>query len=169
MLLRHLALVSLLALLTTGCASMNESECRANDMYSKGLSDGEEGEPMSRLADHRKACDEYGIKLDGELYRKGRDDGLKRYCTPGNGEQVGRAGKSYASVCPPELEPAFLKEYKKGKFIHDIEQKQRELDNVREQLRDKDLKPKDRAQLEARRDRLEQDLRLMTIQSVIGQ
>ncbi|WP_374029330.1 DUF2799 domain-containing protein [Bdellovibrio bacteriovorus] len=41
--------------------------------------------------------------------------GLHDYCHKTNGFPAGTSGKKYKNVCPKELEPAFLVEYRKGR------------------------------------------------------
>lgn len=67
---------------------------------------GKEGDLFSR-----DLCD--GPELNALLnnYRRGITD----YCAKTNGQNAGASGKKYQNVCPKELEPAFLVEYRKGR------------------------------------------------------
>lgn len=158
--------IGLLALLLVlqGCASMSREECLNNDMYSKGLADGEQGQPASRLAAHQKACGEFNIKLDGSTYLAGRSEGLKQYCTAANGEAVGRAGRHYQGVCPPASEAAFTRAYQRGKLFYEIEQKQKELDDIRRKLDDDKLPAAERKRLYQRLDATHSDLTLLLLE-----
>lgn len=42
-------------------------------------------------------------------------EGVKAYCAVDNGFDAGSSGKKYQSICPPAMEKAFLKEYKRGR------------------------------------------------------
>ncbi|WP_347357368.1 DUF2799 domain-containing protein [Bdellovibrio sp.] len=41
--------------------------------------------------------------------------GIRDYCAKSNGFTAGTSGKRYQNVCPKELEPSFLPEYRKGR------------------------------------------------------
>ncbi len=66
---------------------------KLGDIYSNDLCEG----PQSSVLRQR--------------YKKGIQD----YCAKSNGYDAGSSGKKYQNVCPSELEPAFLGEYKKGR------------------------------------------------------
>ena len=51
---------------------------------------------------------------DKKAYLKGREVGIPRYCTRQNGFSEGKSGDYYRNVCPPDLDPAFLRGYKLG-------------------------------------------------------
>ncbi|UOF00714.1 DUF2799 domain-containing protein [Bdellovibrio reynosensis] len=42
--------------------------------------------------------------------------GIRDYCMKSNGFQAGTSGKKYLNICPKELEPAFLPEYRRGRL-----------------------------------------------------
>src|SRR5215470_12711004 len=114
------ALLALVALATSGCASMSKDECLAMD---------------------RKACAKYGVRSDLDLYQAGRAQGLREYCKPANGYRLGSNGASYDGVCPADLERDFLSAYDAGQQFYTLQArvsdaraqlgaKRRELDRV---------------------------------------
>lgn len=105
----HFASALVLAVLAalTGCASLDEGECRAGHWSELGARDGAQGLGVDRLGDHRKSCAEYGIAPDPGAYLIGRAQGLLRYCTPAVAVQEGLAGRPYRDVCPAELDARF--------------------------------------------------------------
>lgn len=103
----------------TGCATLNESECRHADWRLIGLEDGAAGEPPSRVGSHRSACAAFGISPDPVAYRQGHREGLVQFCTPARGYEEGRRGRDYEGVCPPRLEGAFLDGYDLGRRVHE--------------------------------------------------
>lgn len=109
------------AMLLGSCATLNEAQCTAGDWGRIGYVDGSEGHSMSRLDDHAKACAKFGIAPDPAVYARAREEGLRTYCTPGNGFSVGRRGGSYGGVCRPEEERDFLPAFEDGRFIHAAE------------------------------------------------
>jgi hypothetical protein len=119
---RSLAMaVSAVSLLTaSGCATLNENECRTVDWQTVGYEDGGRGQAAERIGQHRKACAKYGIKADLAAYQNGREAGLREYCRPANGFRVGAAGRSYGGVCADDLEAAFLDAYEAGHRLHEL-------------------------------------------------
>ena len=123
--MRHLIIIaaataSVLAL--GSCATMSEDQCLAGDWGQQGYADGRSGQTVSRLEAHTEACAKYGVIPDARSYYSAREDGLREYCTPARGFQVGREGSSYADVCPPQLEEAFLPAYRDGQVVYAAEQ-----------------------------------------------
>lgn len=59
----------------------------------------------------RDICEGPQINVLVAEHRKGTVD----YCAKSNGFVAGTSGKKYQNVCPKELEPAFLPEYRKGR------------------------------------------------------
>ena len=93
-----LALALLLPLL--GCETMSDSECQVADWSRVGFTDGALGESERRLADYTKDCAKVAIVPNAVDYRKGWDDGIKRFCTAASGWRAGLDGRSdKASVC----------------------------------------------------------------------
>ena len=121
----------LILLLIAGCASLNEDQCKTGDWKGIGLSDGLEGLTFDHLSRHQKACSEYGISIDSKAYTEGRQEGLKTYCEPQNGYQLGLKGQSYNNVC---TDKAFNENYKLGKKIHEVQTKITNIDNQIENL-----------------------------------
>lgn len=44
-------------------------------------------------------------------------EGVKAYCQPENGFELGRQGQIYTKICPIKLEKSFLPEYQKGRKL----------------------------------------------------
>jgi len=123
--MRHLIIIAAAtaSVLTLGsCATMSEDQCLAGDWGRQGYADGRSGQTVSRLDAHTEACAKYGVIPDARSYYSAREDGLREYCTPARGFQVGREGSSYADVCPPQLEADFLPAYRDGQIVYAAEQ-----------------------------------------------
>ncbi|WP_158228906.1 DUF2799 domain-containing protein [Chitinimonas sp. BJB300] len=121
-------LLVLAVLALSGCAAMSEAECRTGDWYGVGERDGRGGSG-SRLGDYADACRKAGVLPDPAEYSRGRERGLRTYCTPENGYRVGISGESYQSVCTPETQAGFLREYERGRARYEL---RRDLDALRE-------------------------------------
>lgn len=114
--------VPALAILLGGCASgLSKDECHLADWRAIGYEDGVQGRPESRLGEHRKACARHGVALNFDAYHTGWEEGVARYCQPGNGYSEGRAGRRYGGMCPGHLEPDFLHAYQHGRQYYDAE------------------------------------------------
>ena len=107
-----------------GCASMSESECQHADWYQKGVQDGREGQTRDRVEDHAKACSKVGIQPDEARWQAGWAEGLRRYCRPAQGWQLGLKGEYYRGVCADQPEGEdFERYYEAGKRVYDTGQR----------------------------------------------
>ena len=141
--------VALLALAFSGCASMSADECLTGDWYAIGYEDGSRGSTADALGNRRKACAKHGVSPDFQAYQTGRDEGLKQYCQPQRGFNVGASGGRYNGVCPAHLEPNFLDAFRTGSQLHTlrsnvnnanyaISSKEAELERIEEKIRAKE-------------------------------
>lgn len=123
-------------LLATGCATLNESECRNADWRTIGFEDGARGASASRIGEHREACADHGIAPDLAAYRQGRNEGLRQYCRAQNGFRLGERGAAYNGVCPADVEAEFQAAYEAGKRLHDASSRVR---YTQSRIRNKEL------------------------------
>jgi cell division protein FtsL len=132
-----------------GCASMSSDECLATDWSAVGYEDGARGYTTERFSKHRKACAKHGVMADFPAYKQGREQGLVEYCQPGRGYDIGVSGGRYYGVCDVNLEPDFLDAYNAGYHLYSlrsnvsrtnasISAKERELEVVHQEMRDKE-------------------------------
>ncbi len=105
-----------------GCASMSAEECVTADWRTIGLEDGARGRTADSIGRHRKACAKAGVTADQTNYEAGRQAGLREFCQPSRGYDVGHRGETYQGVCPSDLEDAFLRAYEDGRYLHELEQ-----------------------------------------------
>jgi len=79
----------------------------------------------------RDLCEGPEINVLMQSYRRGVID----YCAKTNGMNAGASGKKYQNICPKELEPMFLVEYRKGRkkyvqtMIANREEENREIES----------------------------------------
>ena len=130
----------------SGCATMSADECTMSDWHTIGFEDGAMGYTADRLGDHRKACAKHGVAPDFEAYQAGREEGLRDYCQPSRGFNLGASGARYNGVCPAYLETDFVDAYNSGHQLYtlrsrvnsatyQINNKEHELDNIRDRVR----------------------------------
>lgn len=105
---------TLLLTVITGCATLSREKCERGDWYGIGYDDGTDGHPQDRLMEHKKACLEHNVSPDEDAYLRGRDDGIKIYCTYQSGYDEGEDLQKYGRVCPSELEQEFFRGYLLG-------------------------------------------------------
>lgn len=122
-----LSIVAVLAL--SGCASMSADECAVSDWRAIGFEDGVQGYTADRLGNHRKACAKHGIGTDFESYQSGRQQGLRQYCQPSRGFNVGTSGARYNGVCPADMEPDFVAAYNSGHRLYNLRASVRSANN----------------------------------------
>ena len=131
----------------SGCASMSGDQCVTSDWHGIGFDDGARGYTAGRLSQHRKACAKHGVSPDLQAYQEGRADGLREYCQPQRGFNLGAAGGQYNGVCAIDLEPDFLDAFRSGSQLHtlrsnvnsanyQINAKRHELDDIAASIRD---------------------------------
>ncbi len=165
------------------CSTMSEEDCANADWTALGERDGRYGEASSKYDQRREQCAKYGLAGSADDYDRGRDRGLRSYCTPEAGFDAGRNGRAYNNVCPPETEAVFLAEYRIGKQLYDlnaevrraqeaydsalnqIDSQREKMDRSRARLREEGLTDEERSDAQrdldrARRelDRLERDM-----------
>jgi hypothetical protein len=67
---------------------------------------------------------------------------MQLYCSEENGYELGRQGRAYRYVCPPEFEPGFRIGYRKGKELYEYESKivslQRRLKKIERKINKKE-------------------------------
>ncbi|MBT8099167.1 MAG: DUF2799 domain-containing protein [Gammaproteobacteria bacterium] len=130
----------------SGCATMSSEECALSDWRAIGFEDGSRGYSSQQFGEHRKACAKHGISADFSAYSQGREQGLREFCQPGRGFNLGERGGSYGGVCSADLEPEFLDAYRAGHQLYTLRSnvnaansaiynKERELDSVRAHIR----------------------------------
>jgi len=103
-----------------GCATMNRAECVNADWYLIGLEDGSAGRDLSYIGNHRSACSEYNVTPDIDRYRVGHSEGVKRFCTPERGYQLGLRGGRYPDICPQNLKGSFKQAWQEGRQLYDL-------------------------------------------------
>lgn len=130
----------------SACATLNEDECLTANWQQLGQSDGMAGRPSNYVSLHHEACSKHGVPVNDEQWQSGWQVGIRLYCTPQNGLQVGRAGQNYANSCPADLAPEFLTAYQVGKRVADarkeIEQLKSELEQAKRHMEKGDANEK---------------------------
>lgn len=122
-----------------GCATMNRSECRNADWRMIGMEDGMKGRSPAYIGNHRQACAKHNVTPDLDEYRKGLEEGIRQFCSPSKGFELGKRGSQYNGVCPADLEPLFLESYHQGSKLraiaNEIDTISSRLDSDRKQLK----------------------------------
>lgn len=126
---KALAIFAGAGLLVQGCATMSEQECLVSDWQSVGYEDGVSGQAGDTIGRYRKACAKHGVAPDLAAYQAGREAGLREFCQPENGFDLGSRGGTYRGVCPEDLADDFVVAYRSGKHLHDLEANVRSLNS----------------------------------------
>jgi hypothetical protein len=150
---RILATISMTVMLAiaSGCASMSAEECAYSDWSAIGYGDGARGYTSDRFSAHNKACAKHGVAADFSAYQEGREDGLREFCQPSRGYQLGENGGRYNGVCAADLEPDFLDAYRIGSHLHTLRSnvnsassgiavRERELEDIESSMLSKELR-----------------------------
>ena len=131
----QILLFSSFVLLLSSCTSMSKEDCTDANWGKLGYKAATKGEPNSHLEDVSQQCMEYGIRPDRKKYFRGRNAGLKKFCTYESGRDYGYHGNYYRGICPKKLEKDFLRGYKFGKQELALEEQQEELRRQQEEVR----------------------------------
>lgn len=86
----------ILVFLLSSCSTVERRDCSSLDWYEQGIKDGEEGRRSSYFLQHAMRCT---TKPDSEKYTKGRDEGLRFFCSSYGGFKDGLAGHAYLGQC----------------------------------------------------------------------
>ena len=113
-----LSLIALLAL--SGCAGMSADECALSDWRTIGFEDGSMGYTADRVGSHRKACAKHGVAPDFDAYQSGWREGVRQFCQPSRGFNVGASGARYNGICPSDMEPEFVDAYNSGHRLYNL-------------------------------------------------
>jgi len=97
-----------------GCATINEVDCLSADWTQVGFIDGERGLKSNQINSHKSACKKFDVQPDHEHYAMGHKSGAIEFCQPIRGYETGRNRSEYNYICPPDLEPAFIRGYING-------------------------------------------------------
>ena len=100
--------------LLSACATLTKQECMVGDWQAIGYNDGVAGYYSDRLASHAKACAKTSVTPDYQLWERGRQLGLKQYCTVTSAYNVGRRGRKLNNVCPIALASSLQVANQKG-------------------------------------------------------
>lgn len=128
--MRHPKVLCLIAFVLglPGCASMSGQECAVADWEAVGYEDGVRGASGDRIGNYRKACAKHGVAPDLKAYQTGREAGLREYCRPENGYNLGVRGGTYSGVCPADLDVDFFAAYTDGKRLYELRASVRRID-----------------------------------------
>ena len=127
---RYLLLAIIIAVNLQGCSTLSRDDCQTVDGYTAGYQDGLQGRKSRPVVDHQQACAKPGITAQLARYTQGRDDGLKQFCSPGNGFSLGLKGAAYNGACLVDAEREFLPAYQQGKEIFESELQLRRLGEI---------------------------------------
>jgi hypothetical protein len=105
------------AALVAGCGTVSKSECQAGDWAAIGERDGRNGEPVTLFDSHAESCARYDLPADRDGWLRGREAGLREYCTPISGFAAGSAGRTYHGVCEGRRGGDFLDAYGIGRDL----------------------------------------------------
>lgn len=105
----------MVGVILASCATLNEQQCKIGNWEEIGRQDGLRGLSAGRITSHSKACKEYGVQVNNSQYQNGYNAGVRAFCTPENGFQMGKSGVTNSqATCPADLAPAFSAAIVKG-------------------------------------------------------
>ena len=160
---------SIIMIFMVSCATLSKNECLEADWFEIGRRDGSTGKPRSIFQNHNEACLEHHVHADRQAYYKGREEGLKLFCTQQSGFEQGRRNRSYRYVCPPELESDFLAGYAEGKELYKYESKiaslEKRLRSIENQIQTKEKQLHSGKLSDVERAQIRSDLKYLDIEN----
>ncbi|MBS1227127.1 MAG: hypothetical protein H6R17_404 [Proteobacteria bacterium] len=161
----RIASALLIVLSLASCATMTPEECRFANWNDVGMRDGLDGKTLALLNTRVSDCAEAGVRVDGNAYLKGRDNGLRSYCRLENAAPLGLNGGSYEGVCPAQIDGEFRRRYQLGYNVYAAHAEVARIDNrmqwleqrLRQLDRDEDRRLRD-ANKEDDRRRIRRDI-----------
>ena len=140
----YLLIWVIFAALLIGCSTLSKNQCLQANWYELGWRDGNLGKPRSLFQKHADACVKHNVRAEKMDYFRGRDDGLKNFCTYDNGFSQGKYGKKFNYVCPSNLEATFLAGFSKGRKVYKYNRKVAALEK-RLKMIDDEIKKKEKS------------------------
>jgi hypothetical protein len=112
----RLSLVIGTTVMLSGCSlfHMSQQECMATNWEQVGFSDGLAGSLPRNLTGAVQDCAKFGIVVDQNLYHKGWESGVRRYCTYDQGLAVGSQAQEPKNICPSDLQERFMRGWQEG-------------------------------------------------------
>lgn len=144
-------------LILVSCASvMDENQCRTADWYQLGVQDGAVGGSHQLYTKKASACIEHGVQANLGEYRKGKKEGLRRYCTYESGLKSGEAGRAdFSAECLGNSKNSFLKGFELGRKRYEVAKKAREAKR-RKQAQERKRKEEAQKQLADKENRIKE-------------
>lgn len=108
-------------LMVSGCVTnntFNKNQCLQGNWQAIGYQDGLNGRSEQYIYQHIKTCGNYQIMPNKLQWEKGRQAGLKQYCTPLRAYQLGREGYNFHNVCPADMMLDLLKAHDEGYYYY---------------------------------------------------
>ena len=130
-------------LLLASCATLSKEQCAIGDWQAIGYSDGVAGYYADRLSLHAKACAKAGVAPDYQAWERGRQQGLKQYCSADNAFALGRRGQALNSVCPAEVSHRLQNINAQGREYYALSNQLREARNQLKQYQTEYIKLRD--------------------------
>ena len=130
-------------ILFSGCATLSKQECAVGDWQAIGSNDGVAGHYSNRLASHAKACAKAGVAPDYRAWERGRQLGLKQYCTVSNAYNLGRRGRELNSVCPATMTSTLQQANQQGREYYTVNSQLNEDRNLLEKYQAEYIKLRD--------------------------
>lgn len=122
-------------LIVSSCTTLSPEECLNMNWYEQGVKDGAKGHQAVWIEKHKQACKSSSVIPDRAQWLKGRQKGLKSYCTARNAYWIGRKGQGLSPVCSPaaemQMRPALAHGVKYHRISNEIEYLRRDIQDAR--------------------------------------
>jgi hypothetical protein len=93
---------------------LTEQQCKTTNWYSMGYNDGSHGQLQRDLSRDITDCAKFKIDVNTKAYTRGWSAGVRLFCRPRNGYQLGVDGQNYHHICPASMAGAFERQWRRG-------------------------------------------------------
>lgn len=122
----------LLVFMVCGCATLSKEQCQNPDWQYIGDVDGRHGYEDSKYRDHVRSCGKKYSRQEEELYLKGWNEGIQRFCTAKNGYHEGVFGLSHKYGCDPQKHADFYEQVRLGEKVRSLRAEQQSIANEKQ-------------------------------------
>ena len=120
----------------SGCSSISQQQCVRGDWFDIGFDHGLQGYSLGKGKEIVYECLDYAVRPNLVDYKRGHQEGLKDYCQPENGFQLGLRGASYNGICASEsFRQAWLQGHDRYTIVQRRAELNEQLSNIESRLR----------------------------------
>lgn len=100
--------------LTACVPHLNQQQCLSMNWYQLGYQDGSQGHFQRNLSQDIQDCARFKLTVNTKAYSRGWHAGVRSFCRPENGYNLGVNGVVYPNICPASMAAKFDQAWRRG-------------------------------------------------------